>query len=158
MRRSFLHPNPDRFTDEQKTAVLALARAQGGTCLTDVMNALSLGRTAAISLLLQLTDAQLLYSVPNPARRHLRYHVDEFDITPELLQPDIEPRLLAALTSGPATAAQLAQRLTLPVEVAHANLEHLRKRGVVFGPRGAGPRLYHPAHAPDPAVKDGPAA
>ncbi|MFC6751673.1 hypothetical protein [Deinococcus aquaticus] len=44
------------------------------------MTALNLGRTAAISLLGQLTEAQTLYSVPNPARRYLRYYVDEDEI------------------------------------------------------------------------------
>lgn len=161
MRRSFLSGTPDRFTDDQKTAVLALARADGGTCLTDVMTALNLGRTAAISLLGQLTEAQTLYSVPNPARRHLRYFVNEDEIRPHLLDLAVQPQLLTALAAGPGSAAHMAERLRLPGDVPRANLEALREQAALFGPRGVGARVYHlaqPAAPVSAAVQDGPAA
>ncbi|TDE84834.1 hypothetical protein, partial [Deinococcus sp. S9] len=82
MRRTFLHPDCDTFNPDHLEAVLTLAKAGDGTCLSDVMSRTGLGRTAAMSLLAQLAADGTLYSVHDKARRHLRYHFDGFDLNP----------------------------------------------------------------------------
>lgn len=148
MRRTFLHADRDTFSPTHQEVVLTLAKAEDGTCLTDVMSHTGLGRTAAMSLLAQLAADGTLYSVHDKARRHLRYHFDGFDLHPAEERPELEPLLLSTLATSPATATQLAADLRLPLAQIKATLEGLRARGTVFGPRTPGARVYHTADQP----------
>lgn len=155
MRRSFLHADRDTFPTDLQEAVLTLAKAEAGTCLSDVMTQTKLGRTAAMSLLTQLQEDGTLYGVHDKARRHLRYHFDGFDLNPAEMRPELEPLLLSTLAIAPATATQLAAALQLPFPEIKATLEDMRARGIVFGPRAQGARVYRagviPVEGPTPA-------
>ena len=142
MRRSFLHADRDTFTPDTQAAVLTLAKAEAGTCLSDDRPPTKLGRTAAMRRLTQRPEDGTLYSVHDKARRHLRYHFDGFDLDPAEMRPELEPLLLSTLAIAPATATQLAAELQLPVPQIKATLEDMRARGVVFGPRAQGARVY----------------
>ncbi|MBZ9714896.1 hypothetical protein [Deinococcus multiflagellatus] len=145
MRRTFLHADRDTFSQDQKEQAILLSKGEDGTALSDVMSKTRLGRTAAMSLLKQLEDGGILYSTYDRTRRHLRYRFDGFDIDTSEVSKELEALLISTLSTGPATAPQLATALRLPYGQVKSTLEWLRSSGILFGPRTQNARIYYSA-------------